>query len=119
VERRERDRYRIWFPVVVRSHDERGGDAVSYDASDQGLMLLAPFTLEVGEAVRVSLDLAPGETEPRVVTGKVVRTSGNDDDPEGLWPFRLAIEFDEEIADIEGHLVILSARHPLARPPRA
>jgi hypothetical protein len=113
LERRERDRYRIWFAVDVRTPDGRGGDAVTYDASDKGLMLLAPFSIPLGESVRVTMQLAPGEGDARVVSGTVVRAGKNQDDPEGLWPFRLAVEFDEETPDIEAHLVILSARHPL------
>jgi hypothetical protein len=119
LERRDRDRYRIWVAVEVATDGQPRRPAVTYDASDKGLLLLAPFELEVGASVQVSMHLAPGEPGEHLASGRVVRSGANEDDPEGLWPFRLAVAFDSEMPEIEGHLVVLSARHPLVeRTPK-
>jgi hypothetical protein len=111
-ERRARDRYRIWAPVDIATDARQHGPAVTYDASDSGLCLLAAFTLEVGAAVALTLDLAGDPPRTIETRGRVVRADKNEDDPDGLWPERLAIELEQPIEGLEQQLLSLAAEHP-------
>ncbi len=96
--RRESERYQVWIPVKVDALRE--GIAVTHDASSRGVLMLTASTLDAGSPVEVALKL-PEEAVPRRVTGRVVRVETNDADPHGLWPHRMAIEFDEEVPELE------------------
>jgi hypothetical protein len=96
--RRENERYEIWLPVKVDALRE--GIAVTHDASERGVLMLTASTLDAGANVEIALKM-PGEAEPRRVTGRVVRIEENAADPHGLWPHRMAIEFDEPQPDLE------------------
>jgi hypothetical protein len=130
VEQRERERSRVWLPVRVRWD---GGDAiaVTYDASDKGVLMLTTLAIPVGERVRLtfelpsaSLDDLPAHPEsgpqrpsgaPRERTGlgRVVRAAPNADDPHGLWPHRVAVALDEAMDAFATELSELAASHPL------
>jgi hypothetical protein len=113
-DRRARDRFRIWAPAVVTGEGVTEGEAVTYDASDGGVRLLARFTLPLGSRVELQLDLA-GVPPRRVVTrGRITRAHKNEDDPEGLWPERLGVELDEPVEGLERQLLALAAEHPFA-----
>lgn len=88
----------MWIPVKVDQLKE--GLAITHDASTRGALILTASTLEAGSEVQVSLKL-PDQPVPRRVTGRVVRVEDNPADPNGLWPHRMAVEFDEEITDLE------------------
>src|SRR5512134_3460842 len=96
--RRTNDRYEVWLPVKVDALRE--GIAVTHDASGRGVLMLTASTLDPGASVEIALKM-PGEPEPRRVTGRVVRVEENPADPHGLWPHRMAIEFDEPQPDLE------------------
>ena len=96
--RRENERYQVWIPVKVDALRE--GIAITRDASTTGVMMLTASKLEPGTQIEISLKL-PDNPVPKRVTGRVVRVEENSADPHGLWPHRMAIEFDEEIADLE------------------
>jgi hypothetical protein len=88
----------MWIPVKVDQLKE--GLAITHDASTRGALILTASTLEPGSKVEVSLKL-PDSSVPRRVTGRVVRVEANEADPNGLWPHRMAVEFDEEVTDLE------------------
>jgi hypothetical protein len=77
------------------------GLAISYDASEKGLLLASPATLQVGDKLSVTFAIAPVEKEERVVTGTVVRIMSNDEDPDGMWPNKIGVEFDEPVPKLE------------------
>lgn len=112
VEQRGRERSRVWLPMRVRWD---GGDtvAVTYDASDRGVLMLTTLPLEVGVRVAVTFEV-PGEPpRPRIGHGRVVRCAPNTDDPHGLWPHRVAVSLDEAMEAFAAELVALAAVHPL------
>lgn len=96
--RRENDRFQVWIPVKVDALRE--GIAVTHDASSRGVLMLTASTLDPGAPIEVSLKL-PDQAVPRRVTGRVVRVEDNAADPHGLWPHRMAIEFDEVVPELE------------------
>jgi hypothetical protein len=96
--RRTNSRFEVWLPVKVDALRE--GIAITHDASSTGALMLTASTLDEGAPIEVAIKL-PGEDVPKRVTGRVVRVEENADDPHGLWPHRMAIEFDEAIPELE------------------
>lgn len=105
VERRA-PRYTVWLPVRIEELDE--GLAVSHNASGRGMLLVTATTLAVGSQVSIVVQLPPEGTAEKKVTGHVVRVEQNRDDPEGIWPHRVAVEFDEPVAELETALAGLA-----------
>ncbi len=97
-ENRRSRRVKTWFPVRMR-HGDRRNTAVAQDVSDRGILLAARKRFELGAEVNVSLHLDPESGTPRLLRGRVVRQEPNANDPGGLWPYKVAIEF--ETADPE------------------
>ena len=96
--RRDAERYQVWIPIKV--DQLREGIAITHDASVRGALILTASRLDAGDPVELSLKL-PESPTPRRVTGRVVRVEENLNDPHGLWPHRMAVEFDEEIPELE------------------
>jgi hypothetical protein len=102
MERREHRRRRFWLPVQVDGLAT--GFAVSHDASDNGLLLVCSETVEVGSIVRVKLLIPPGGNVEVSVSATVVRVASNDEDPDGLWPHKMAVRFLEPVEKLEAYL---------------
>ena len=102
MERREHRRRRFWLPVEMTGVD--GGVAICHDASDVGLLLACRSQPEIGAPVEVTLRIPPGGPVVVPVGGKVVRAGPNEQDPEGLWPYSVAMQFDEPVEDLEAYL---------------
>jgi len=119
MEQRERERSRVWLPVRLRWSGGEGF-AVTYDASDKGVLMLTTQPIAVGTRVTVTFEVpvepasgpASGPRE-RTGNGRVVRSGSNDDDPQGLWPCRVAVALDEVVAALSDELGRLSKEHPL------
>ncbi len=97
-ERRTTHRVQVWLPVKVDALRE--GIAVTHDASERGLLMVTASRLDPGSAVTVVLK-APDGTETHHLSGRVVRVETNTDDPQGLWPHRMAVEFDQPAPKLE------------------
>src|SRR5262245_57169385 len=111
MERREHPRLRFWLPVEVDGLE--GGVAVSHDASDRGLLLVCKEQVPVGATLGITLRIPPGGPVEVPVRGTVVRSSTNDEDPEGLWPYKVAVAFEEPVPCLEEYLAKLPS--PAAR----
>lgn len=110
-ESRAHRRYRVWLPIRVTTDTLEGVIAVSRDASVGGLLMSAPNlgddALAVGAKIELTFALPPVDGAPPLdqkVTGSIVRLEPNPDDPEGPWPFRVAVRFDAPLAELEGPL---------------
>lgn len=103
-ERREHARTRIWFPVHLAAKDEVDVLGVCYDVSKTGILVSTATQVEQGAEVRVTLRIPPQDPIERTVRGRVVRSGRNEDDPDGIWRFRIALEFEEPIPELEGLL---------------
>lgn len=99
-DRRQHERIETWFPVrmVVGSSTEALG--VAHDASRAAVRVSAARPLTPGERVQVTLSVVGAEKD-QVVDGTILRLEPNSDDPEGLWPYRITICFDEPIPELE------------------
>lgn len=105
VERRSQ-RYTVWLPVRVEELEE--GMAVSHNVSGRGMLLVTATTLEIGSSVSIVVQFPTEGTPDKKVTGRVVRVEPNEDDPDGIWPHRVAVEFDEPVAELEKALAQLA-----------
>jgi hypothetical protein len=110
-ERRERERPRVWLPVRVIV-DDRELYAVTYDASDRGMLLLTAAPLDVGARVSLRVELPGDPPKEHTAAGRVLRTGKNDRDPEGLWPHRAAIALDAPIPGLQEELERLARVYP-------
>ncbi|APR88220.1 hypothetical protein A7982_13569 [Minicystis rosea] len=121
VDQRERRRARVWLPIRVRWEGGEGV-AVTYDASDKGVLLLMAEPLAVGTRVSVTFEVPgePGKTalKERTGAGRVVRAGPNEEDPHGLWPHRVAVALDEAVEAFAEEIGPLSREHPLADTKR-
>jgi hypothetical protein len=109
-ERRLGFRYLSCFPAYL----ERGTDgphaAMIHDLSVSGARLLVRATLAVGDTVRLSLFITGDMDVAREVVARVVRIEKLDDPFAGPWSSRVAVQFDEEIAGIDGEIAALAKR---------
>lgn len=78
--------------------------AVSHDTSQKGIQLATATPLDVGAMVMVTFRVPPDGGLERRVKGRVIRVEQNVDDPYGLWPQKVAVEFDEQHPDLENLL---------------
>jgi hypothetical protein len=96
VERRIHPRQDLWLPVQVDG--TAAGIAVTHNASRNGLLIVTAGRAVVGATVAVAFCVPGNES---TALGRVVRVGPNDDDPEGLWPYAMAVEFETPLPDIE------------------
>jgi hypothetical protein len=110
VDRREHARTRVWFPVELsRAVGGKEILTVCHDVSQTGILVSSPRLVEPGTDLKLTLRIPPGDPLERAARGHVVRSGANEDDPEGLWRYRIAIEFDEPIAELDGLLEEVAA----------
>jgi hypothetical protein len=112
VEQRARERSRVWLPGRLRS-DAGETLAVTYDASAKGVLMLAAKALPVGARVTLLLELPVDPPRERTATGRVVRAEPNREDPDGLWPHRIAVVLDEAMEALGAEIEALARAHPL------
>ena len=93
MQRRQHGRYRVWFPVQVSS-GAVDGMAFNHNVSAGGMLIALSARLEVDAEVVVRFRVPPESGEERVVEGRITRIEKNADDPDGIWPYRVAVSFD-------------------------
>ena len=98
VERRD-PRYTVWLPVRIAELPE--GMAVTHNASGHGLLLVTASALDVGAPVSITIEVPPEGSAHKDVHGRVVRVEPNVEDPDGMWPHRLAVEFDDAVPELD------------------
>lgn len=96
----------MWLPVQLAEGTLEGSLAVSKDASEGGMFLSSTEALDVGAEVLLSFTVLDGEGGSRTHTTPaiIVRVAPNTDDPEGLWPWRVAVRFAAPLAGLESAL---------------
>jgi PilZ domain-containing protein len=101
-ERRHHDRYRLWLPARLEGAAERL--AVGHDMSQKGSRLVTNGKLDIGELIQIHVRIPPDAAEERAISARVVRCEVNESDPNGLWPYEIAVEFLEVHAELEALL---------------
>jgi hypothetical protein len=74
--------------------------AVNHNIGAGGMLLALSAELAVGEETTVTFRLPPDGKEERSLRGTILRIEKNPEDPDGVWPFRIAIGFDEVAEDL-------------------
>lgn len=98
-DRRADIRHQAVFPAEIET--EAGTDlAVIRDLSVSGAQLLTRARFNVGDPVKLSLYILD-EKNPRVVTGKIMRSGRRGSDYSDVWPNSVGIKFDEVLVDCE------------------
>ncbi len=114
-ERRVATRHTLWIPVQVRAPVGDEGEeinmlAVSRNISWSGALMIGAAELEVGATVSLTLQV-PG-TEDRMLTGTIQRVEANEEDPDGMWKYQLAVAFDDEVQELEAAFEKLVSKQP-------
>lgn len=100
--RRVDPRYKMWIPVACP--DLHGGAAMAHDISDSGLRMVTRRMPGVGDRLRLSFAVPPDGGERYEAEATVVRADVNELDPGGLWPYGVAVRFEEPIAQLASAL---------------
>ena len=106
-ERRSTSRHVAWFSVRVDA-DGRSGIGLTHNVSQEGILLATHKLIEVGSPVKLTLHVDPDRQAPRELDGRIVRMVRNSADPQGLWPYKLAIAFEDPDPELVA-LVLQSA----------
>jgi hypothetical protein len=100
VEQRQHARYQIWFPVQVDGGDLENAMAINHNIGAGGMLIALSAELKTGTEVAVTFRLPPDGDVERRLQGQIVRIERNNDDPDGVWPYRMAIAFDQVAGDL-------------------
>ena len=97
-DRRQGQRHRVFIPIRMDGRaDLQVGkitSGVTRDVSATGLLIRTRRRFTVGAPVTVVVHADDMGTQPRELSGIVVRLTENRADPGGLWPFEVAIRLD-------------------------
>jgi hypothetical protein len=115
-ERRVAKRYVLWIPLQLEAGSDTRMLAVSRNISWSGALMIAGADMAVGEKVKLRLQI-PGTTVDRTLSGEIVRTEANEEDPDGLWRYRIAVKFDEDVPELEANFEALQNKTRSSRPP--
>ena len=75
--------------------------AVGHDMSQGGALLVTSSKLAPGDRVQLFVRVPPNAEAEREIGATVLRVEPNAEDPNGIWPFQIALEFDEPQTDLE------------------
>jgi len=101
LERRRHPRHRATFPVQIDTEQKKRRLAVTRNASVSGVLLGTGSRFDAGERVSLALQFH-GEAREWRVSGRIVRVAS---DRASDWFSRiLAVEFDQEVPEIEALL---------------
>ena len=75
------------------------GLALNHNISAGGMLIALSAELGVGEAITATFSLPKSKGE-HTVHGRILRIERNREDPEGMWPYRVAVEFDDVSPDL-------------------
>ena len=109
-EKRSYARYSIWFPVILETPTGQVW-GICRDASPGGLMVSSAVTLGADAMVYAIFRLEAKEEDCRI-RARIVRCWQNDDELFLAFPFRMAIEFEEALVDMEPRLRRKSEKPP-------
>lgn len=73
---------------------------MTHNVGAGGMLLASSADLSPGQRLKVVFAV-PSDGTQRELDGTVVRVEKNDDDPEGMWPNRIAIAFDQVSEELE------------------
>jgi hypothetical protein len=99
----------VWFPVQLHGGDLNGGMAINHNMGPGGMLIASSAELAAGTEVTCSF-VVPSSSKQQQIKGHVIRVEKNADDPDGMWPYRIALAFDEVEDDLVPLLEQAAAR---------
>lgn len=109
-ERRTATRHSAYFPAQIDTGTGKKRTAVIKDLSISGCLLLTRAKVNPGDEITLSLYLTGDPEQARDVKGSVVRDMRRDQEVSDVWPFSVAIRFDEPFTDIEPDVKALAEK---------
>ncbi|HEX4352613.1 MAG TPA: PilZ domain-containing protein [Polyangiales bacterium] len=103
MQRRDHTRYQLWFPVQLES-SAKPTVAMTHNIGAGGMLMALSRAIEVDELVVVTFRLPPPSGREYSLRGRVLRIESNSADPEGGWPYRIAVAFDEVAPELMPYL---------------
>lgn len=82
-----------WFPVRVVGN-RISGSALARRVCATGMLVTARRAFEVGSSVELALHVDPENSPPSNLRGRIIESARNEEDPGGLWPYKVSIAFD-------------------------
>ncbi len=104
-ERRACARYPASFAVGISTTTRRTSIGVTQDISQSGACLLTRSHFSVGDRLRLEIRLLQGKSQAHMVGVRVVRAIPLGLESNGLWRSRVAVQFDESLDGMDGHLL--------------
>lgn len=102
-DRRRSNRYLVWMLMQLKDEEKGEWLAVSRNMSQFGALVATAAKLVVGQPIAMSFQISP-EAPELIVEGTIVRMEENVEDPKSMWPHRVAVEFEDVLAELEPHL---------------
>jgi len=109
-DRRTALRHAAVFPAHVDTGNGNKRTAVIRDLSVSGALLLTRARVKIGDEVTLSLYLTGDPNLAREVKGRVVRDERRSVEVSDIWPYAVAIHFNEPFEDIEGDVKALAEK---------
>ncbi len=101
-ERRIHHRYKLWVPARIEGVDApRSRLAVGHDMSQTGSLMVTSDERKVGEEIKLFVRIPPDSDSEHLICARVIRCEVNDADPNGLWPYRIAVAFEQPEPELE------------------
>ena len=113
-DRRGHTRYVIWFPVHLDAGELGERVTLSRNLSQKGVLLASAEGFSIGAAVTVQFE-GPFDEESRTLEGTIVRATEGEDD---RFPYRIAVEFDDRVPDLEAALEAALKEEPAEDAPK-
>jgi hypothetical protein len=110
MERRSSFRQLTCIPAAFDTEKNTGDLALICDASTTGARLFTRGELKLEEPVTLELYLGPAPAEPKKVDARVVRVEKRPPTVSEVWPWEIAVEFDEPISAYQKEIEDLCRR---------
>lgn len=83
--------------------------AINHNMGPGGMLLASSAELAAGTEITCSF-VVPSSTTQHQIKGHVIRVERNADDPDGMWPYRIALAFDDVVDELVPLLEQAAAR---------
>ncbi len=87
---------------------------MAHNVGTGGMLLASPATLEPGQKVTVTFVVPPAQGQAvagqHQLEARVIRVESNPEDPDGAWPNRIALEFDNHEESLAPLLIAAADR---------
>ena len=109
-DRRSDERYLACFPAYLELAPQRTRMALIRDISTTGALLFTQTALKPDERVALKLYVEGDPEKARVTSAVVVRFERRSFDRADIWPYSVAVRFEQPLVDLAEEVEALAAR---------